>query len=301
MAADFNDRIDILSVSDPNIFSSAQRIAQAQAILQMAQSAPEMHDMYAAYKRMYEAIRIPNIDEILKKPEDAPRLDPIDENMASMYGKPIRAFIEQEHEAHIAVHMQFIKDPSLAGNPGAAAMQPILIAHIAEHVALLYRSRMEASVGVPLPPVPDFADKDYKVQDINPDLDRLISQRAAQVVQEAPQMKEIAAIQAQGKQGQQANPLQYAQQLAQSEAEALKLRTQSQIQADQAKAKSSIEIKQAEARQDMEIDAAKARADLEAKVLKIEAELQLEREKNAAKLQMGAIKDGGVTSLNKTY
>ena len=208
--------------------------------------------------------------------------------MAIMYGKPIRAFIEQEHEAHIAVHMQFIKDPSLAGNPGAAAMQPILIAHIAEHVALLYRSRMEASVGVPLPPVPDFADKDYKVQDINPELDRLISQRAAQVVQEAPQMKEIAAIQAQGKQGQQANPLQYAQ----LEAEALKLRTQSQIQADQAKAKSSIEIKQAEARQDMEIDAAKARADLEAKVLKLEAELQLEREKNAAKLQMEAMKDG---------
>ena len=292
MAADFNDRIDILPVSDPNIFSSAQRIAQAQAILQMAQSAPEMHDMYAAYKRMYEAIRIPNIDESLKKPEDAPRLDPIDENMAIMYGKPIRAFIEQEHEAHITVHMQFIKDPSLAGNAGAAAMQPILIAHIAEHVALLYRSRMEASVGVPLPPVPDFADKDYKVQDINPELDRLISQRAAQVVQEAPQMKEIAAIQAQGKQGQQANPLQYAQQLAQLEAEALKLRTQSQIQADQAKAKSSIEIKQAEARQDMEIDAAKDRADLEAKVLKLEAELQLEREKNSAKLHMEAMKDG---------
>ena len=292
MAADFNDRIDILPVSDPNIFSSAQRIAQAQAILQMAQSAPEMHDMYAAYKRMYEAIRIPNIDEILKKPEDAPRMDPIDENMASMYGKPIRAFIEQEHEAHIAVHMQFIKDPSLAGNAGAAAMQPILIAHIAEHVALLYRARMEASVGVPLPPVPDFGNKDYKVEDINPELDRLISQRAAQVVQEAPQMKEIAAIQAQGQQGQQANPLQYAQQLAQLEAEALKLRTQSQIQADQAKAKSSIEIKQAEARQDMEIDAAKAQADLQAKVLKLEAELQLEREKNKAKIQMEAMKDG---------
>jgi hypothetical protein len=292
MAADFNDRIDILPVSDPNIFSSAQRIAQAQAILQMAQSAPEMHDMYAAYKRMYEAIRIPNIDEILKKPEDAPRMDPIDENMAIMYGKPIRAFIEQEHEAHIAVHMQFIKDPSLAGNAGAAAMQPILIAHIAEHVALLYRARMEASVGVPLPPVPDFGNKDYKVADINPELDRLISQRAAQVVQEAPQMKEIAAIQAQGQQGQQANPLQYAQQLAQLEAEALKLRTQSQIQADQAKAKSSIEIKQAEARQDMEIDAAKAQADLQAKVLKLEAELQLEREKNQAKIQMEAMKDG---------
>tara|TARA_R110000823_G_scaffold203599_3_gene334660 strand:- start:787 stop:1548 length:762 start_codon:yes stop_codon:yes gene_type:complete len=234
---------------------------------------------------MYEAIRIPNIDEILKKPEDAPRLDPIDENMSIMYGKPIRAFIEQDHDSHIAVHMQFLQDPSLAGNPGAQGMQPILVAHIAEHVALLYRARMEASVGVPLPPVPDFGNKDYKVQDINPELDNLISQRAAQVVQQAPQMQQIAAITAQGKQ-EQPNPLQYAQQLAQLETEALKARTQAQINADQAKAKSSIEIKQAEARQDMQIDAAKAQADMQAKIQKLEAELQIEREKNASKMQM---------------
>jgi|TARA_R110000782_G_scaffold17298_2_gene48474 hypothetical protein len=291
-AADFNDRIDIIPISDPNIFSSSQRIAQAQAILQMAQSAPEMHDMYAAYKRMYEAIRIPNIDEILIKPEDAPMMDPIDENMSVMYGKPIRAFPEQDHDSHIAVHMQFLQDPSLAGNPGAKQVQPVLIAHIAEHIALLYRTRMEASVGVPLPPIPDFADKDFKFEDINPDLDRLISQRAAQVVQQAPQMKQIASIQQQGQQGQQQNPLEYAKQLAQLEAEALKARTQAQIASDQAKAQSSIEIKQAEAQQKMQIDAAKAQADLQAKVMKLENELQLEREKNAAKMQIEAMKNG---------
>ena len=289
-AADFNERIDIIPVSDPNIFSTAQRIAQAQAVLQMAQSAPEMHDMYAAYKRMYEAIRIPNIDEILVKPADAPMLDPIDENMSIMYGKPIKAFIEQDHDSHIAVHMQFLQDPSLAGNPGAAGVQPILVAHVAEHIALLYRTRMEASIGVPLPTVPDLRDKDFKFEDINPELDRLISQRAAQVVQEAPEMKAIAAIQPKGQQGQ--NPLQYAQQLAQLETEALKARTESQIASDQAKARSSIEIKKAEAQQKMEIDAAKAQADLQAKVLKLETELQLEREKNAAKIQIEAMKDG---------
>ena len=284
-AADFNDRIDVLPVSDPNIFSTAQRIAQAQSVLQMAQSAPEMHDMYEAYKRMYEAIRIPNIDEILLKPEDAPRLDPIDENVATMYGKPIKAFPEQDHDSHIAVHMQFIQDPSLAGNPGAKAMQPILVAHIAEHVALLYRTRMEAGVGVPLPPVPDYKSTEYEAKDIDPQLDNLISQRAAQVVQQAPQMKQIAAITAQ-QQGQQQNPLQYAQQLAQLETEALKARTQAQISADQAKAQSSIQIKQAEAQQDLQIEAAKAQADLQAKITKLEAELQLEREKNASKIQM---------------
>ena len=289
-AADFNERIDILPVSDPNIFSTAQRIAQAQAVLQMAQSAPEMHDMYAAYKRMYEAIRIPNIDEILVKPADAPMLDPIDENMSIMYGKPIKAFIEQDHDSHIAVHMQFLQDPSLAGNPGAAGVQPILVAHVAEHIALLYRTRMEASIGVPLPTIPDLRDKDFQFEDINPELDRLISQRAAQVVQEAPEMKAIAAIQPKGQQGQ--NPLQYAQQLAQLETEALKARTESQIASDQAKARSSIEIKKAEAQQKMEIDAAKAQADLQAKVLKLETELQLEREKNPAKIQIEAMKDG---------
>ena len=190
-ATDFDDRVDIIPVSDPNIFSTAQRIAQAQAILQMAQSAPQLHDLYEAYKRMYEAIRIPNIDEILIKPEEAPRTDPIDENMSIMYGKPIKAFPEQDHEAHIAVHIQFMQDPSLAGNPAAQTMQPILIAHIAEHVALLYRQRMEASINMPLPPLPNLRDPKFALKDIDPEMDMLISQRAAQVVAAAPQMQPI--------------------------------------------------------------------------------------------------------------
>ena len=288
-AADFNERIDVIPVSDPNIFSTAQRIAQAQAILEMAKAAPQLHDMYSAFKRMYEAIRIPNIDEVLKKPEEAVMLDPIDENMSVMYGKPIRAFVEQDHDSHIAVHMQFMQDPTLAGNPAAQqTMGPILLAHIAEHIALLYRIRMEESVGVQLPVLPDFRDPEFKFEDINPEMDRLISQRAAQVVQEAPQMQPIPAIQQamQQQQGQQGNPLQYAQQLAQLEAEALKARTQSQIEADQAKAQSSIQIKQAEAQQDMQIDQMKAQQDLQAKIQKLEAELQLEREKNASKIQL---------------
>ena len=296
---DFDDRIDIVPVSDPNIFSTAQRIAQAQAVLEMARSAPQLHDLYQAYKRMYEAIRIPNIDEILKKPEDAVQMDPIDENMSVLYGKPIRAFPEQDHDAHIAVHMQFMQDPSLAGNPGAKAMQPVLIAHIAEHIALLYRQRMEASIQMEMPPMPNLKDPDFKFAAVDPQMDLLISQRAAQVVAAAPQMKQIQALAGMGgQQGQgQGNPLQYAQELAKLETEALKARTKTQIEADQAKARSNIEIKQAEARQDMEIEMAKAQQDMQAKITKLQAELQLEREKNEAKIQMEAMKNVPPTIL----
>jgi hypothetical protein len=292
-ARDFDDRIDIIPVSDPNIFSSAQRIAQAQAVLQMSSASPQLYDQYEANKRMLEAIRINNIDEILKKPDDAARIDPVTENTALMYGKAIRAFPDQDHDAHIAVHLQFLQDPMLAGNPGAAAMQPIMIAHIAEHIALLYRQRMQASIGVSLPTLPELRDPKFKFEDINPDMDRLISERAAEVVAKAPQMQAIAPLakMMQQQQQQQQNPLQYAQELAKLEAEALKARTEVQIQADQAKAQQKLAINEAEAKQDLQIEQAKLQADLQAKVAKLELELQMEREKNQAEIQKEIIKD----------
>jgi hypothetical protein len=110
-STDFDSTIDIIPVSDPNVFSTAQRIAQAQSVLQLSQSAPQLYDMYDTHKRMLEALRVPNIGEVLKEPEEAKRLDPVDENMSIMYGKPIRAFPEQDHDAHINVHMQFYTRP----------------------------------------------------------------------------------------------------------------------------------------------------------------------------------------------
>ena len=281
--ADFDDRLDVIPVSDPNIFSSTQRIAQAQAILQMAQSAPELHDMHEAYKRMYEAIRIQSIDEVLIRPEEAVQLDPVDENMAVLLGKPIKAFNDQNHEAHIAVHLQFMSDPSLAGNPAAQQLQPVLVAHIAEHVALLYRLRMQKAMGIEMPPLPNLADPGFSFEEVAPSVDNAIAERAAEVVQQVPQMKPIPGLAEAG--GQQQNPLDYARQLAELEAQALQARTQAEIASDQAKAKSDIQIDQAKAQQQLQAQMLKLQADVDAKIAKLQADVEIARTKAQSEMQ----------------
>jgi hypothetical protein len=181
--------------------------------------------------------------------------------------------------------MQFLSDPSLGGNPGARAMQPLLIAHIAEHIALLYRQRMQSGINMDLPPLPNLKDPKFKFEDVDPALDMAISQRAAEVVKQAPQMEAIKPLVAMMQQQQQNDPLQYARELAKLEAQALEARTKVQIAADEAKAKQKLQIDAAEAKQDMQIEQAKLQQDLQAKIKKLELDLQLEREKNAIKLQ----------------
>lgn len=282
-STDFDAKIDILPVSDPNVFSTAQRIAQGQSVLQLMQSAPNLYDQYEAHKRMLEAIRIPNIDEILEKPLEASRIDPVDENMSVMYGKPIRAFPDQDHDAHINVHMQFLSDPSLGGNAGARGLQPILIAHVAEHIALLYRQRMQSAIGMQLAKLPDIRNPKFQFDDISPQLDMEISQRASEVVQQSPQMEQIKAIANIGQQQQQGNPLQFAQQLAQLEAQIAQMKAQTDMQIESAKAKQDMAIKDAEAKQDMAHENAKLQQDLMAKMKKLEAEIQILQQKNLAK------------------
>jgi hypothetical protein len=281
-STDFDSKIDIIPVSDPNVFSTAQRIAQAQSVLQLSQAQPNLYDQYEAHKRMLEAIRIPNIDEVLEKPQEASRIDPVDENMSVMYGKPIRAFPEQDHDSHIAVHMQFLQDPSLGGNPGARNLQPILIAHIAEHIALLYRQRMQSAIGINLAPLPDIRDPKFQFDDISPELDMQISQRASEVIKQSPQMEQIQAIMP-NQQQQGGNPLDLARQLAQLEAQMLQMKTQQELAIEGAKAKQDMAIKDAEAKQKLAIDNAKLQQDLVAKVKKLETELAIIRQKNLAK------------------
>jgi hypothetical protein len=140
---DFDDRIDVLPVSDPNIFSIAQRITMAQTQLQLAQSAPQMHNMYEAYRRMYEAIGVRDIDQILNTQNvDKPK-DPASENAQALDGSPLKAFAGQQHDAHIMTHLLFGMSPMLQGMPNVAVN---LQKHIFDHIRLKAEEDTEAEL-----------------------------------------------------------------------------------------------------------------------------------------------------------
>ena len=139
MQKDFDGRVDILPVSDPNIFSMAQRLSLAQTQLQMAQAAPEMHNLREAYRRMYDALDIKNIDAILPEPPKPQPIDPATENGNALKGMPLQAFPEQDHEAHVRAHIPFLSNPASQANPQGYLM---LHAHVQDHIGLMARDQV---------------------------------------------------------------------------------------------------------------------------------------------------------------
>jgi hypothetical protein len=143
---DFDGRVDILPVSDPNIFSMAQRVALAQEQLKLAQSNPQMHNLHEAYKRMYQALEIQNIEEILPPPPPPPQPQPTDpamEHAMSLGGAPLKAFPDQNHDAHVRAHVEFFRSPFVQNNPAA---MPAIFAHIQEHVGFMAREQAMGGV-----------------------------------------------------------------------------------------------------------------------------------------------------------
>ena len=139
MQADFDGRVDILPVSDPNIFSMSQRLSLAQTQLQMAQAAPQMHNLREAYRRMYDALDIKNIDAILPEPPQPQPVDPATENGNALKGMPLQAFPEQDHEAHVRAHIPFLANPASQANPQGYLM---LHAHVQDHIGMMARDQV---------------------------------------------------------------------------------------------------------------------------------------------------------------
>jgi len=142
-ASDFDGRVDIIPVSDPNIFSMAQRVTLAQTELQLAQSNPEMHNLYEAYKRMYAALEVQNIEEILPPPQEPQPTDPSIENARGLGGQLLQAFPGQDHDAHITVHLGFMQLPIVQASPQVLG---VFVSHLMEHIALKARDQVEQEV-----------------------------------------------------------------------------------------------------------------------------------------------------------
>tara|TARA_R100000808_G_scaffold18106_1_gene39776 strand:- start:196 stop:2568 length:2373 start_codon:yes stop_codon:yes gene_type:complete len=179
-AQDFNNSVDIVPVCDPNIFSTTQRIILAQTQLQMAQSAPQIHNMKEAFRKMYLALNIKDIDDVLLPEFDPTPKDPVQENMDALMNVPLKAFPQQNHDAHIQAHMAFMQSPQIQQNPQAMSA---LQAHIQEHIALKYRVQMEqilAQQGIQLPqPGPDG-----QMPQLPPEMESQIAVAAAQATQQ---------------------------------------------------------------------------------------------------------------------
>jgi hypothetical protein len=195
------DMVEVIPVSDPNAATMSQRVVQYQAVLQMAQMAPQIYDLPALHRQMLEVLGIKNAAKLVPVEDDFKPRDPVSENMDALNGKPMKAFMYQDHEAHIAVHMAFMQDPMLAQtigqNPMAQQIQAAMQAHIAQHMAYKYRQEIEERLGMPLP-VGDDRDEEIPEQ-LEVQISRLTAQASQQVLlanqQKAQAMQAMQAMQ----------------------------------------------------------------------------------------------------------
>jgi hypothetical protein len=215
------DHIDIVPVSDPNAATMSQRVIQYQAVIQMAQMAPEIYDLPKLHRGMLEVLGIKNADQLVPLEDDQKPKDPVAENMACLKSEPLKAFFYQDHEAHIKVHMMAMQDPivmQLIGqNPKAPMIQAAMMAHVAEHVGFAYRQKIEQQLGMPLPP-PD--------EKLPPEIEIQLSGMMAQAAQQVLQQNQAMAAQQQAQQKAQDPVLQMQMQELQLKQQELRLKAQ---------------------------------------------------------------------------
>jgi hypothetical protein len=265
------DMVEVIPVSDPNSSTMAQRIMQYQAVMQLAAQAPQIYNLPQLHRQMIEVLGVTNADKLVPTEDDQTPKDPISENMAFLNGKPTKAFIYQDHEAHIGAHTAFMQDPSIAAqigqNPMAQKMQAQAMAHIAEHLAFQYRRQVEEQIGVALPAPDAQLPEDVEVQ-----ISRLVAQGSAQVLQ-------LNKSKAQQQQAQQ----QAQDPLIQMQQQELQLRG-TEVQAKAQKMQSDIQIAQEKLALDKEKAASQAQIEM--------ARIQEQTRQNNQKVQVDLFKRG---------
>ena len=271
------DMVTVIPVSDPNAATMAQKIVQYQAVIQLAQGAPQIYDLPYLHRQMLEVLGIKNAQKLvpLKDGDDMKPRDPVSENMDVINGKPVKAFIYQDHEAHIAVHTSALQDPKLmqlmGQNPNAQSMMASMQAHIAEHLAFEYRRQVEMQAGVPLPPPNAEMDENTEVA---------ISRLAAQAAQQLLQKNQSEAAQQQAQQMAQDPIIQMQQQELQIKQGELDLKKQ-KLMIDAAEKNDRIELEQ------MRIESQEEIAGLQVGAKLATSKSDLEAKQEEAGLRMG--------------
>ena len=250
------DHIDIIPVSDPNAATMSQRVVQYQAVIQMAQMAPDIYDLPQLHRNMLEVLGIKDADKLVPLPDDQKPKDPVSENMAALRMEPLKAFFYQDHESHIKVHMMAMQDPivmQLVGqNPKAPQIQGAMMAHVAEHVGFAYRQKIEQQMGMPLPP---------EGEKMSPEVEMALSSMMAQAAQQVLQQSQQQAAQQQAQQQAQDPVLQMQQQelqLRQQEVQIKSQEVQGKLQLEQQRLQMEAMAKMEQAKQNnkkIQIDA----------------------------------------------
>ena len=270
------DLVDVIPVSDPNAATMSQRVVQYQAVIQMAQMAPDIYDLPQLHRTMLDVLGIKNAEKLVPIEDDQLPKDPVTENQNVLKNKPMKAFLHQDHQSHIQVHMMLLQDPVVAQfigqNPKAPQIQAALTAHVAEHVGYLMRQKIEQQLGMSLPP------EDEKLP---PQIEIALSSMMAQAAQQVLQQDQAKAQQQQAQQQAQDPVLQLQQmelQLRQAELQIKQAEAQAKTQVAQQQAQLAMQELQLKA-QKMSLDAA-AQADRQ----------ELEEEKVKGDLQLRAMK-----------
>ena len=290
------DNVDVIPVSDPNAATMSQKVVQYQAVLQLSQSAPQIYDLPYLHRQMIETLGVKNANKIIPGQEDLKPIDPISENMGFLTGKPTKAFMYQDHDAHLQTHLSFLQDPmiqqSVGQNPMAQQIMGAAMAHIMEHTAFKYRREIEKQLGAALPPPPDTGDDStFLPPQVEVQLSQLAAAAAAQLLQ-----KDVAEAQAQQAAQQAQDPLVQMQmmdlQIKQMEAQTkqMKAQTDAQIQMAEQQRKEKKDLIDAAAKEDeLRLKQAQIAATTELESARLGVDIQKHRsEMEAAQLTEGA-------------